>query len=517
MTVIANAERASRGGSVRHHRIAIVGAGFAGLGTAIGLRRAGIEDFVVLEKAAEVGGTWQANTYPGCQCDVPSHLYSLSFAPNPDWTHTFSSQPEIWSYLRSVADAHGVREKIELGVELMSADWIHDEQLWLLQTSKGPLTAEILVSGMGALAEPALPDIEGLASFAGPCFHSARWDADVALTGKRVAVIGTGASAIQIVPKIQPEVAELRLFQRTAPWIMPHPGRAISGAERHLYKAVPAAQRLMREAIYWGRELYVLPFLHPLLAKPGELIAQRHLAAQVPDPQLRAKLTPSYRMGCKRVLLSDEYYPAIQRENVQLVTEPIERVTPAGVLTRDGVEHELDAIVLSTGFHVTDVPFAPIVRGRHGRSLAETWHGSPKTHLGTTVAGFPNLFLLLGPYTGLAHTSVVFMIECQIAYLMDCIATMDRERTRSVEPTATAQDAFVAEMRRRATGTVWSSGGCASWYLDAEGRPSAIWPGPTWRFRARLRRFQRSEYLCKPQTLSGVAAIREAETAGGPR
>jgi cation diffusion facilitator CzcD-associated flavoprotein CzcO len=505
--------RGSDGSSATpHHRVAIVGAGFSGLGTAARLREAGIEDFVVLEKAADVGGTWQANTYPGCQCDVPSHLYSFSFAPNPDWTSTFSLQPEIWEYLRRVADERRLREKIRFGVQLTRADWMQDEQLWRLETTAGEMTAQILVSGMGALAEPAMPDIPGLSSFAGPCFHSARWNHEVDLRGKRVAVIGTGASAIQIVPKIQPEVAALRLFQRTPPWIMPHPDRRISALERRLYNALPKAQRAVREGIYWGRELYVLPFLHPLLAKPGERIAARHLAAQVRDPALRAKLTPRYRIGCKRILLSDEYYPAIQEENVQVVTEPIERVTPGGIATRDGAEHELDAIVLTTGFHVTDVPFAPLIHGRDGRSLAETWNGSPKTHLGTTVAGFPNLFLLLGPYTALGHTSVVFMIECQIAYLMDCIATMERRRIRSIEPTAAAQGAFLAEMWRRAKGTVWSSGGCASWYLDADGRPSAIWPGPTWRFRRRLRRFHSNEYVLRPQTLP--ASPRPAATRG---
>lgn len=503
MTVIGNGPgEATAWERARRHRIAIVGAGFAGLGTAIGLRDAGIEDFVVIERATEVGGTWEANTYPGCQCDVPSHLYSFSFAPNPDWSRTFSTQPEIWRYLRRVADERGVREKLELGVALERADWSQDEQLWRLSTSSGPITAELLVSGMGALTEPSLPAIAGLDDFAGPCLHTARWDREQSLAGKRVGVIGTGASAIQVVPRIAPEVAQLSVFQRTPPWIMPHPDRSISAAERRLFKAFPQSQRLLREAIYWARELYVLPFLQPALAKPGEAIARRHLARQVADPELRAKLSPSYRMGCKRVLLSNEYYPALQRENARLVTESIERVQPEGIRTRDGKLHELDAIVLGTGFHVTDVPYAPIVHGRDGRSLEQAWAGSPKTHLGTTVAGFPNLFLLLGPYTALGHTSVVFMIESQIAYLLDCIAKMDAGGLRCVEPRAEAQAAFLAEMARRAAGTVWSSGGCASWYLDAEGRPSAIWPASSWRFRRRLRRFEPREYVTKPQTLS---------------
>lgn len=478
-----------------------MGAGFAGLGTAVRLRQAGIEDFALIEKAGGVGGTWEANAYPGCQCDVPSHLYSLSFAPNPDWTRTFSTQPEIQAYLERVADEHRLRPKICFGVEMQGADWDDDEQLWRIETSAGPRTAEMLVSGMGALSVPSLPDIEGLSSFAGPMFHSARWDRSVDLKGKKVAVIGTGASSIQIVPKIQGEVAELLVFQRTPPWIMPHSDRPISSFERSVYRALPIAQRLMRQGIYWARELYVLPFLRPALARPGESIARRHLERQVKDPELRAKLTPRYRMGCKRVLISNEYYPAVQRENVRLVTERIERFGVRGVITDDGAHHEVDVVVLSTGFHVTDMPFASIVRGRDGRTLAECWAGSPRAHLGTTVSGFPNLFLMLGPYTGLGHTSVVFMIECQIQYLMDCIATMERRRIRAIEPKRDAEEAFVVEMDRRAEGTVWTSGGCNSWYLDSNGKASSLWPGPTWDFKRRLRRFNPSQHVLRMRTL----------------
>lgn len=484
-----------------HRRIAIVGAGFAGLGAAIRLQQAGIEDFVLLEKANEVGGTWQANIYPGCQCDVPSQLYSFSFALNPDWSRSFSTQPEIWEYLKRCAREHDLYRRVSFGTELLRAAWSETEQLWRLETSKGPLTAEILVSGMGLLCEPALPAIEGLERFAGPCFHSARWDHGVDLSGKRVAVIGTGASSIQLVPKIQPAVSELHLFQRTPPWILPHPDRAITAVERWVYKRLPTIQRLVREGIYWGRELLVLLFLHPRLGMAAEALAKRHLRRQIADPELREQLTPNYRIGCKRILLSDDYYPAVAAENAQLVTAPIERVTERGIVTSDGVERELDAIVLSTGFHVTDVPYGSLLKGRDGRSLAETWQGSPKVHLSSTVAGFPNLFLLLGPYTGLGHTSVVFMIECQIAYLLDCIATMDRERLRAVEPKAAAQQAFLAEMKRKAKRTVWLSGGCASWYLDSEGAASAIWPGPTWRFRQLLRSFDPDEYTLRPRTM----------------
>jgi cation diffusion facilitator CzcD-associated flavoprotein CzcO len=483
------------------HRIVIAGAGFSGLGAAIRLRQAGIEDFVVLERGDDVGGTWRANTYPGCQCDVPSHLYSFSFAPNPEWSRTFSLQPEIWEYLRGCAERYGVMGHMRFGHTVMSATWEEEYQHWRVETSHGPLTAEIVISGMGGLSEPSIPNIPGLESFTGAAFHTAEWDHEVELEGKRVAVVGTGASAIQVVPNIQPRVKELRLFQRTPPWIMPHADRPISGRERRLYRRFPLAQRAMREAIYWARELFVLPFLHPRLAVGGERIARRHLRRQVGDRALRAKLKPRYRMGCKRVLISNEYYPALQRENVQLVTEGIREIGLHGIVTEDGVEHEVDAIIFGTGFHVSDMPFAEFVRGRDGRSLAEVWQGTAQAHLGTTVAGFPNLFLLLGPNTGLGHTSVVFMIECQIQYVMDCLRTMREHDLQAIEPRAEAQRAFIADIRRRERGTVWVTGGCASWYLDANGANSTVWPGPTWRYRERMRRFKPEEYHLKHRTL----------------
>jgi cation diffusion facilitator CzcD-associated flavoprotein CzcO len=491
------------------HRIVIVGAGFSGLGTAIRLKQAGIEDFVVLERGEDVGGTWRANTYPGCQCDVPSHLYSFSFAPNPDWSRTFSLQPEIWAYLRATAERYGVMGHMRFGQAVTGAAWEEEQRRWRIETSRGTLTAEIAISGMGGLSEPSIPDIAGLESFAGAAFHTAEWDHEQDLRGKRVAVIGTGASAIQVVPNIQPLARSLRLFQRTPPWIMPHADRPISAHERRVYRMLPFAQRAMREGIYWARELLVLPFLYPRVGAIGEWIARRHLRRQVRDPALRAKLSPTYRMGCKRVLISNEYYPALQKENVRLVTEGIREIRPHAVVTQDGVEHEVDAIVFGTGFHVADIPFAQLVRGRDGRSLAEVWRGSPQAHRGTTVAGFPNLFLLLGPNTALGHTSVVFMIECQIQYVMDCLRTMGERDLQAIEPRAEAQQAFIADIRRRERGTVWVAGGCASWYLDENGRNSTIWPGSTWRYHERMRRFEAEEYHLYPRTLPSAADIRE--------
>ena len=481
-----------------HTRVAIVGAGFGGLGAAIRLRQRGYHDFLVFERAASVGGTWRDNTYPGCACDVPSHLYSFSFAPNPGWTRSFSPQAEIWAYLEDCATRFGVRPHLRLEHDVRAAAWEERGRRWHIDTSQGSYTADVLVAAPGPLAEPAVPKLPGLEAFQGTAFHSARWDHGHDLTGRHVAVIGTGASAAQFVPEIQPKVARLYLFQRTPPWVMPRRERAISALERRLYRAFPPAQRLARSGIYWGREALAVAFLHPALMRLGHRAALRHLRRSVPDPALRAKLTPTYTMGCKRVLLSNTYLPALTRGNVEVVTDGIQEVRPGGIVTRDGTERRVDTIIFGTGFRVTDLPLAEKVRGRGGLTLAEAWQGSPKAHLGITVAGFPNLFLLLGPNTGLGHTSVVFMIECQVRYVLDALAYLDRAGVAAVEPRPEAQEAFVAAVDARMRGTVWLRGGCHSWYLDATGRNSTLWPGYTWQYRLRTRRFDPASYRAVP-------------------
>jgi cation diffusion facilitator CzcD-associated flavoprotein CzcO len=380
-------------------RVAIIGTGFSGIGTAIRLKQDGIDDVVLLERAADLGGTWRDNTYPGCACDVPSHLYSFSFARNPRWPHTFSRQPEIWRYLRDCAERFGILPQIRFGQEVLAATWREDAQHWRIETSGGVWTAEVLVSGAGVLSEPRLPQILGIETFAGTVFHSARWDHGHALGGRRVAVIGTGASAIQFVPEIQRRVARLVLFMRTPPWIVPRNDRPLGAWEHRLFSVFPPAQYAHRMATYWFRESILPGFLWPREGWLGERVARRHLETQVADPVLREKLTPRYRMGCKRILISNDFYPALQQANVALVTEPIAAIRPRGVLTADGVEHAVDTLILGTGFNVSEHPIAERIRGRAGRSLAEIWDGSPKAHLGTTVAGFPNLFMMLGPNT----------------------------------------------------------------------------------------------------------------------
>ena len=488
-----------------HHRTVIVGSGFSGLGMAIRLLEDGERDFVVLERAGEVGGTWRDNTYPGCRCDVPSHLYSFSFAPNPTWSSTFSPQPEILDYLRDVARRFGVMPHVRFHTRLESADWDEGESRWRLETSQGQITADVLVCGQGPLSEPKVPDVPGIDTFQGAVFHSAAWNHDHDLDGERVAVVGTGASAIQFVPAIQPRVGRLHVFQRTPPWVMPHPNRRMTRLERAVYARLPLAQLAMRAGIYWARESFVLQFRHRRLRKLATRMALRQLERQVPDPQLRQKLTPSYEMGCKRILPTDEWYPALMQPNVEVVTEAIAEVRPHSVVAADGTEREVDTIIFGTGFHVTDIPIAGVVCGRNGRRLADAWGGSPAAYKGAAVAGFPNLFFLVGPNTGLGHNSIVFMIESQVNYVADALRTMRRQGARTVEVRAEAQAAYNDELEQMTRGTVWVSGGCASYYIDRNGRNSTLWPTFTWPFRERTREFDEGAYALGAPALAAPA------------
>ncbi|GAC1327134.1 MAG: NAD(P)/FAD-dependent oxidoreductase [Candidatus Dormibacteria bacterium] len=480
-----------------HFDIAVVGTGFAGLGTAIRLKQEGISDFVVLERGADVGGTWRDNTYPGCQCDVPSHLYSFSFAPNPNWSRSFSLQPEILDYLRGCADRFGIRPFIRFNHAVTLASWDDAAELWRIQTSGGDFSARVLVAGMGGLSEPSIPPLKGLTSFQGTYFHSANWNHDHDLKGRRVAVIGTGASSIQFVPKIQPEVAELHLYQRTPPWIMPHPDRPLTGRAHELYARFPAAQRLVRNAIYWSRETFVPFFVHRKLARLPRRMAMAHLTRQVTDPALRARLTPNYEIFCKRVLISNDYYPALQQPNVEVITEGVAEVRENAIVSTDGTEREVDTIIFGTGFHVSDSPFAERFRGKDGQLMSEVFAGSPQAHRGISVAGFPNLFVLLGPNTGLGHTSVVVMIEAQVRYVLDALKFMRRRGVTSVEARPEAQQAYNQEVQDKLQDTVWNAGGCASWYIDSSGRNSTLWPTYTFSYARQMREFNAAEYLLR--------------------
>jgi cation diffusion facilitator CzcD-associated flavoprotein CzcO len=477
-----------------HHRVVIVGSGFSGIAMAVRLLEAGEDDFVLLERAGELGGTWRDNTYPGCRCDVPSHLYSFSFAPNPNWSSTFSPQPEILAYLRDVAERFGVVEHVRFHHELRSAGWDEEGGRWRLETSRGPLSADVLICGQGPLSDPKLPDVPGIDSFRGKLFHSAQWDHDHDLSGERVAVVGTGASAIQFVPAIQPEVGRLHVFQRTPPWVVPHPNRPMKPVERALYRRLPWAQLAMRAGIYWARESFVLQFRNRRLRRLATRMALRQLAQQVPDPELRAKLTPRYEMGCKRILPTDEWYPALMQPNVEVVTKGITEIREHSVVAADGSEREVDTIIFGTGFHVTDIPVAEHIRGRDGRTLAAAWNGSPRAYKGAAVAGYPNLFFLVGPNTGLGHNSIVFMIESQVSYIAGALEAMRRRGVSTVEVREDAQRAYNRELEELTRGTVWVSGGCASYYIDRNGHNSTIWPTFTWPFRRRTREFDEGAY-----------------------
>jgi cyclohexanone monooxygenase len=487
-------------------RVAVIGGGLSGIGAAIHMRRAGIEDFVVLERAAEPGGTWRDNTYPGCACDVPTTLYSYSFAPKPDWSRAFAPQEEIRRYILDVAAEHGVADRIRCGADVLAAEWDETRQRWLIQTSAGDYAAQVVVSATGPWSEPVIPDLPGLDEFEGTVFHSSRWDHEHRFDGARVAVIGSGASAVQFVPEIQPQVEQLTVFQRTAHWVLPKMDRPLGPRLQQAFRRYPSTQRALREGLYYGTELIGVAMRKPRLLAPLQAAGRAHLKRTVPDPELRRILTPNYTLGCKRLLFSNEWYPALTRPNVDVVPHAVREVRPNGVVGADGIERGVDTIVLGTGFTITDLPIAARVRGREGRTLDEVWSGSPTGYLGSTVHGFPNLFILLGPNIGTGHSSAIFLIETQIGYLLEGLRAMSGQDLASVEVRADVQERFNAEVQSRLSGTVWNAGGCMSYYLDANGRNSTMFPGSTFELRRRLGSFETSDYLTMAQEREPAAA-----------
>jgi cation diffusion facilitator CzcD-associated flavoprotein CzcO len=479
------------------HEIIVIGSGFAGIGMGVKLLEAGFDDFVILEKAARVGGTWRDNHYPGAACDVESHFYSFSFEPNPTWTRMFAPQGEIWSYLERCVEKYGLTNKLRFSTTVTRAEYDERDARWTVTTENGDVyRARYVIAGCGGLSRPKPPDIAGIESFTGKMFHSARWDDSYSLEGKRVAVIGTGASAIQIVPSIAPSVAHLDLYQRTPPWVIPRSDRAITDREQAVFHALPVAQRLVRTGIFLRRELLGLAFfIDPRIMRLGQKLAKGHLFKAVSDPALREKLLPNYVMGCKRILISNDYYPALARPNVDVITEGIRAITPRGVATVDGREREVDAIILATGFEAAEqlAPFETVTSS--GKNLDEEWlRAGGEAYLGTTIAGFPNLFMIVGPNTGLGHGSMVFMIEAQVRYITQGLKRLRAKKHTRIVVRKDAQDRYNQGLQARLAKTVWATGGCASWYKTRDGKNTTLWPGFMFEYALRLRRFDPESY-----------------------
>lgn len=465
--------------------ILIVGTGFSGLDMAIKLREAGRHDFIVIEKADDVGGTWRDNDYPGAECDVASHMYSLSYELNKGWSREYSAQPEIFDYLRKVAAKHGLYDAIHFNTEWQGATWDAERQRWQVRTSGETYDARVLVSGIGGLHIPNVPELPGADTFAGPRFHSAQWQHDVDLTGKKVAVIGTGASAIQFIPQIVGQVAQLDVYQRSAPWVVPKMNSTITGRKAAFLKRIPFGTRAYRTAIYLLNEATQLAFTGPFqrISKVAEDRVSAYIRRTIKDPEVAEKLIPNYRLGCKRVLKTDNYIPVYNRDNVELVTDGIGQISADGITDNTGTFREADVIIYGTGFHVTDAFDWVKVSGQGGRDLSETFRDEGiETYLGIAVRHFPNLFFMLGPNTALGHNSVVFMIEQQSQWITSMLDEMDQRGSRAVEPTQTAQRSFNDRLQSKVSKGVWSQGGCTSWYLDSQGKNRTIWPGFTWTY-----------------------------------
>lgn len=491
----AHAPAAGPGGLPRTVRVAIIGAGFGGVDSAIQLLASGERDFVVLERADQVAGCWHANTYPGVACDVPSNLYSYSFEPNPDWSRTYSPGGEIAEYIQRTAEKYDVLPHVRFGVSVNRARWIETDQQWELDTTAGTIRAQFVINATGPLTEPSFPDLPGRESFEGVQMHSARWDHSVDLAGKRIAVIGTGASAVQFIPELQKIAGRIDLYQRTAAWVVPRADRATTAFERRLFRTLPPVQQAVRNAVYGVCEILVANMRgNRLMRSALQTIGRTHLRRQVRNPELRRQLTPHFEFGCKRMLISNTWYPAITQPNVELVTDGITEIRPGGVVTADGTFREVDAIVYGTGFHVTDAPLAGLIEGRGGQTLADHWQRSPKAYLGTVVDDFPNLFTLVGPNSGVGHTSIVLIIEWQVKYVMQAIALARRDQLSSLNLRKDVLDRWVEEIDRLSEGTVWTSGGCSSYYIDVTGRNSSTWPTYTWKLRDRLARFDAASY-----------------------
>ena len=478
-------------------RVLIIGAGFAGVGLAIQLQKRGIDDFLVLEKAASVGGTWRDNHYPGAACDVPSHLYSYSFEPKTDWSRKFAPQAEIVAYIQHCVDKHQLAGKIRCNTEVASAEFEQASGLWRVIGKDGEhYLAQALVSACGQLNQPAYPRIPGLESFAGEAFHSARWNHAYELAGKRVAVIGTGASAIQFVPEIVPKVQHLTLFQRSAAYVISKPDRAYKRWELALLRRWPWLQQIDRGLKYVQHEVRALAFIHfPVLMKLFQFSFQRHLAAAIADPERQRQLQPDYPLGCKRILISNNYFPALAQGNVEIVNQAIQSITAHGVVTTDGREHPVDALIYGTGFAATDFLAPMQIKGLGGVELNQAWRDGAEAYKGISVNGFPNLFLLYGPNTNLGHNSILYMLESQFAYVLNCLDALQQQGLRYMDVKPQVQQRFNQHLQQVIRHSIWEQG-CTSWYKNAAGKNTNNWPGFTFTYRQQTRHLELADYDC---------------------
>lgn len=486
-------EKSNRENIVSSHEVIIIGSGFSGIGAGIRLTQEGINDFIILEKHQSLGGTWRDNTYPGCECDVPSALYSYSFAQNKNWSKVFAGQEEILEYTEKTARDFGMMPFLRFGINVENTVWQEEQQVWLVHTEQGTYQANKVISCVGYLHEPIMPKLPGLEEFKGEAFHSSRWNHDLDLTGKRVAVIGTGASAIQFIPEIQPKVKELVAFQRTPQWILPKPDIRLNKWVRSIFK-LPFTLNLFRKSLYLGMEAFGLGFRKPAILKRMQSIAKWHINKHIKDEVLKQKITPDYTMGCKRVLLSNHYYKALAQDNVDVIASGVDRIEGNTIIASNGEQYEADVIILGTGFHVSDVPIAKHVQGKSGKTMNDIWQGSPEAYRGTTITDFPNFFLVLGPNLAIGHNSAFIIIEAQLNYVIGALTKMRDRKIDCIEVNAQAQKEYNEQVQKDLQSTVWNTGGCTSYYIDENGKNSIGFPWSTLKLRKMLANFDSEAY-----------------------
>ena len=494
---------------VAQHDVIIIGSGFSGIGAGIRLTQEGINDFIILEKHPNPGGTWRDNTYPGCECDVPSALYSYSFAQNKHWSKVFAGQEEILQYTEKTAHDFGVLPFLRFGIHVNTIAWQETQQHWLIFTEQGIYQANKVISCVGYLHEPILPKLPGLENFNGEVFHSSHWQHDLDLTGKRVAVIGTGASAIQFIPQIQPQVKQLIAFQRTPQWILPKPDIKFNALARGYFK-LPFTLTLFRKTLYLAMEAFGLGFRKPAMLKRLQKLATWHINRYIKDEDLKKKVMPDYTLGCKRILLSNHYYKALTKDNVEVIASGVDSISGNTVIASNGEQRDVDVIILGTGFHVSDVPIAKHVRGKSGKTMDEIWQGSPEAYRGTTITDFPNFFLVLGPNLAIGHNSAFIIIEAQLKYVMSALVEMRDNKLATVEVNSQAQQHYNEKIQNDLQNTVWNTGGCSSYYIDNNGKNSIGFPWSTFKLRKLLAQFDRSSYHITTQ--ANVEKLRHVES-----